>query len=183
MGIGRVVDLSGKRYEMLVVQDYCMTDKKGSHWICKCDCGNFHIVSTKNLNTGGTKSCGCKKENYLKSRRMGFGESSFNQLYKNYILGAKRRNKEFCITKKEFKKLTKGNCFYCGEELKRKIKNKSGYGYYIYNGIDRINNNDGYVLGNVVSCCTDCNTMKMSLTHDEFIKKIKKIYNMFYYGN
>ena len=28
-------------------------------WLCQCDCGNLHIVSSGNLSRGHTKSCGC----------------------------------------------------------------------------------------------------------------------------
>ena len=28
-------------------------------WLCKCDCGNEHIVRGKELRNGDTKSCGC----------------------------------------------------------------------------------------------------------------------------
>ncbi|MBQ2204893.1 MAG: hypothetical protein II411_03250, partial [Lachnospiraceae bacterium] len=28
-------------------------------WICKCECGNIHIISGKVLRRGKSKSCGC----------------------------------------------------------------------------------------------------------------------------
>ena len=30
--------------------------------MCKCDCGNYVTVATKNLKDGKTKSCGCIKK-------------------------------------------------------------------------------------------------------------------------
>jgi hypothetical protein len=41
---------------------------KGSKWHCKCDCGKEIDVSTRNLNSGHTKSCGCKKGDMIGSK-------------------------------------------------------------------------------------------------------------------
>ena len=46
------------------------------------------------------------------------------------------------------------------------------------NGIDRIDSSKGYVFDNCVPCCKHCNIMKMTMTIDEFINKIKKILNV-----
>ena len=46
-----------------------------------------------------------------------------------------------------------------------------------HNGLDRIDSNLGYVSGNVVTCCTECNRMKLSMPYNYFINKIKDIYN------
>ena len=49
------VDISGKRYESLLVQSYVGRGR----WQCICDCGTPVQVLTYNLNNGHTKSCGC----------------------------------------------------------------------------------------------------------------------------
>jgi hypothetical protein len=56
-----------------------------------------------------------------------------------------------------------GSVIFCG------FCPKSNTGFYILNGIDRINNNRGYEEGNVVSCCKTCNRAKDILSVDEFI--------------
>ena len=58
------------------------------------------------------------------------------------------------------------DCYYCGNKV-------NGI------GLDRIDNRVGYTIKNVVSCCRDCNTMKMILSQREFIEKIIKIANRF----
>lgn len=54
-------DLVGKKFGRLtVIQDTLERAKDGCViWKCQCDCGNFCEKSTKLLNTGHAKSCGC----------------------------------------------------------------------------------------------------------------------------
>ncbi len=52
-------DLSNKIYNRLTVISYVGNDK----WNCLCICGNTRIVSTGNLKSNHTKSCGCLGKN------------------------------------------------------------------------------------------------------------------------
>ena len=53
------LNLIGEKYNMLT--PIKQSGMKGNliAWECLCDCGNYAIVTTKNLRNGGTKSCGC----------------------------------------------------------------------------------------------------------------------------
>ena len=57
------INLTGQRYGMLTVieeqQNMKDVKNKGTYWRCVCDCGNETIVSSNQLRTGGTMSCGC----------------------------------------------------------------------------------------------------------------------------
>ena len=44
-------------------------------------------------------------------------------------------------------------------------------------GIDRFDNDNGYIISNCVPCCWMCNNMKSSYTDKEFMNQINKIYN------
>ncbi len=56
----RLIDLTGQRFGRLCVQERQGSDAwKSALWCCKCDCGNECIVSSHNLRTGHTQSCGC----------------------------------------------------------------------------------------------------------------------------
>jgi hypothetical protein len=46
-----------------------------------------------------------------------------------------------------------------------------------FNGIDRMNQAEGYIQSNCVSCCAMCNWMKGSLDSATFIKRIQHIYS------
>jgi len=82
---------------------------------------------------------------------------------------AKRRGLKWDITYNKYKALISKKCTYCFSEL-----DKTGI------GLDRINNNKGYLLNNVTSCCGLCNyTRSTKFNYKEMlqlgliIKKIK----------
>lgn len=57
--MGRVIDLTGQKFNMLtVIKLYDVRPKIGALWICECDCGNKKIISSHALRDG-LKSCGC----------------------------------------------------------------------------------------------------------------------------
>lgn len=89
--------------------------------------------------------------------------------YSDYKYGANRRNLNFNLTLDKFKEITSKPCYYCG--------GYSGEGYEEkkYNGIDRIESNKGYIDGNCVSACAECNYMKRHTDTKAFFKQIRKI--------
>lgn len=61
-------------------------------------------------------------------------------------------------------------------------KNRKKYGHTRYyrfnlNGIDRLVNSEGYTFINSVPCCEMCNMGKGARTSQEFLVKVKQIYN------
>ena len=59
--MSKILDLTGQRFGYLTVIEFAGSWDGQRHWRCKCDCGNEKIVTTGNLRSGNTKSCGCKK--------------------------------------------------------------------------------------------------------------------------
>lgn len=56
----RYKDITGNTYGRLTVIRYDHTDKRGqARWYCQCSCGESKVVTTKELNYGSVKSCGC----------------------------------------------------------------------------------------------------------------------------
>ena len=104
------------------------------------------------------------------------GESGLLRLFNAYKGAAQKSNKEFDIPLKVFKWLTSSDCFYCGTPPSKTMKMpKYPPGSYLYNGLDRMVPLKGYVLNNVVPCCTQCNMMKWILSKEDFLKHIEKI--------
>lgn len=64
----------GKRYGKLTVIDFDKIKDNIAYWTCKCDCGNYTVVSGKDLRSGNTRSCGCVKS---------FREIEIKQLLQN----------------------------------------------------------------------------------------------------
>ena len=94
--------------------------------------------------------------------------------YKDYIKVAKRRSKEWNLKEEEFLKIIRNPCLYCGV-VETKV-NDNGI-VYNCNGIDRYNNEFGYVPNNCVSCCPMCNFMKYTHSKEDFINYCQNIYD------
>jgi hypothetical protein len=105
-----------------------------------------------------------------------YGEASFNDLYGQYRYTAKIKNLEFSLTKDVFRAITKMKCHYCGSEPNEIRKTEGLNGDYIYNGVDRKDNNLGYTDTNSLPCCSFCNYLKRAHSYEKFVGHIKKIY-------
>lgn len=171
-------NLVGQRFTRLVVKG--LSEKRvfgGVVWDCKCDCGNEVEAAQSNLIKRITKSCGCLTTEKRRNRTIKpFGESTKNFAYIRYKYGASKRGLEFSLTFEECMAMFSSNCFYCNAEPSNVIKSNYNNGDFIYNGIDRVDNNLGYVASNVVPCCKQCNNAKWILSKDEFLKLIKRIF-------
>lgn len=73
--MGKVIDMSGKRFGRLTVLSFCKVEKHLAYWLCKCDCGNEVEVPGVSLRKGITKSCGCLHRETSKNRLLKTGES------------------------------------------------------------------------------------------------------------
>ncbi len=175
------IDETGNKYGRLLVIKEAKRNVRGAFWLCRCNCGNETVVVGGSLRrSGGTRSCGCLMiETTVKSNSLPGGESGFNKLYAGYKNSAGKRKLLFELSREDFRKLTKQPCCYCGVNPTQVSYRKRVYGSnrYIYNGIDRIDNDKAYMLDNVVPCCGQCNMAKGSLSVDEFLCHMKRIYD------
>ena len=57
--MAKLIDITGKKYNMLTVISKAESKNGRSYWNCVCDCGNKIVVYKNSLRTGNTKSCGC----------------------------------------------------------------------------------------------------------------------------
>ena len=88
---GKFIDLTGQRFERLTVIERDK-NRKGTFWICVCDCGKQKSVSSVALRSGLTKSCGClNKEIISKPKDLSdfigkrFGALVVKERVKNYV--------------------------------------------------------------------------------------------------
>lgn len=182
--LGKKETLIGHKYGRLTVKSFNKTYKNRRYWNCTCACGKITVCSTNDLRSNNTKSCGClNKELTRKRSRKEKGHGGFTRLYNRYKSSAKQKNHTFELTKDNFKKLTKQNCHYCGKEPcqeitvigKRVTEEGKLHSKYVYNGVDRKNNDYGYTKINSIPCCSVCNYLKLNKNYCEFVEHIHKI--------
>lgn len=176
----RVKNLSGKVYGRLHVLELVPERKHGgSVWKCLCECGNIAEVKGGSLQSGTTKSCGClqqeRKAIFRTMKTLKYGLATFRRVLRNYENGAKDRNIAFEISEEELWNITQQPCFYCGVEPKQVSYNENKKDSFTYNGIDRYDNDKGYISGNCVPCCRTCNRAKLDLSVDDFYAWIGRI--------
>lgn len=179
------LNLINKKFNRLLVIDKSESRKYGvckkRMWVCLCDCGKKLIVNTSALTTGNTKSCGClhSENSILNSKKSRYKlakiDSGYIQIYNRYKNNAKKRNIIFEIDFDKFKDLLLSNCYYCNINPSN-LYFKNYYDVY-YNGIDRIDNNKGYEINNIVSCCKMCNIAKNNNSYEDFITWAYRLIN------
>jgi hypothetical protein len=162
----RFKNVTGQKFGLLTAVERDGKNERSCYtWTCLCECGKTKSgIVVSNLLRGKVKSCGCLMHREKDATNIkDFGEATFNMLLSSYKKCAIRRGHEFKLTREEFKFLTKQICYYCGEPPSRKSEIKRLNGFYIYNGVDRVDNTKGYLIDNCVSACTLCNSCKRAM--------------------
>lgn len=105
------------------------------------------------------------------------GEVGLRLLFNTYRAGARTRNHEWALSEAQVRELTSQDCHYCGAapaQVKTYApssgvsQERREFATYLYNGIDRVDNAKGYVVGNVVPACKTCNMSKHARGQAEF---------------
>lgn len=140
---------------------------------CVCECKTMSIASLWDLRSGKTKSCGSRKHSEYEDR----SEPAFNMYYAHtYRSNAIRRGLAFELSKEDFRRLTQQSCFYCGAPpVARHRVTGLQTSTCTVSGVDRVDNSVGYVVGNVVPCCSRCNHAKHTMSQSDFIALAHRI--------
>lgn len=141
-------------------------------YVATCSCGNICYITSEGITSGEVKSCGCLYRETRKTNLLPEGECAFNRIYTRYKNQAIKKNRVFSLNKEEFKYLIDGKCHYCGTGPSS-VQSESTK--YIYNGIDRKDNQIGYTLDNSVTCCSICNSAKGALEYTRFLSLCRTI--------
>lgn len=158
----------GKKFGKLIILEKLGNTKNGAAIVkCLCDCGTIKTVLSTNLHKNGTISCGCYHKEVIASK-----QPWKTELNKYIHTTVKRRNLSFNLTVEQFQNLCQQSCFYCGQPPSTKMHVSKEF----KNGIDRIDSTKGYELDNVVPCCRICNDMKGSLSKENFLTRVQKIF-------
>ncbi len=126
-------DLTGQKFSHLeVISLHEERDYHGSlQWNCKCDCGNFTVVSSPGLKSSSTRSCGCLREETYGHRFIDLTGQRFGRWLVLKLAGKKSGNTSYwrcicdCGTEKDVLRngLRNGSSKSCGC-LRRELLNK-----------------------------------------------------------
>jgi hypothetical protein len=109
-----------------------------------------------------TKNSMIKNGNYYPTAFANHRKTS----YSNYKNSAMKRNYLFDLSQEQFDNLIQENCYICGKKSDETHTN----------GVDRFDNDIGYTVENVNSCCGECNFMKNDMDYNDFLEQLKKIF-------
>jgi hypothetical protein len=174
-------NLSGKRYHDLLVIEPSRSRDGLWYWLCKCDCGKTCEIVTARLLNGNTKSCGCRNNKTCDQHHSWTGYKEISGRYWYSLQnGAKNRNLCFDITKEyAWELFIKQNrkCFYTKIDLiMQPGDNKRVNLDDNHASLDRIDSSKGYIEGNVVWVHKNINTMKLDMSHKEFVEWCSLVY-------
>ena len=79
--MSKLIDLTGNRYNNLVVLEKSRSEKGVVIWKCICDCGNITYVRGQNLKSGAVKSCGCLRKNAKPTLRHNMSNSRLYRVW------------------------------------------------------------------------------------------------------
>ena len=160
------------------ITDRKRNDKKRQDPNLCLDCGgsfaNPQVLRAKGKHDKQLRRCVPCYEKLLKyesarpARERNYKAEAFTNkhvIWNHYVKGAQKRGINFALPKTRFNELILQPCFYCNHKKDGEV-----------NGIDRLDNNQGYQEDNVVPCCETCNVMKGSQHPQEFIDKLQAIH-------
>lgn len=126
-------------------------------------------------------TCASKQDSYL--AKLPKYEASFNRVYTKYKHAAKKKDRQFLLTRHEFRDMCERPCTYCNAPPTPAddINHMKLNGQWAYNGLDRIDSSKGYTMSNVQPCCGLCNRLKSDIDEEVFLNHIKKIVFLSYW--
>lgn len=74
-------DLTGMKFGRLTVIEFVGVINGRAYFKCRCDCGNIHIVSGRNLKSGEVKSCGCLRKEKFTHTTHGLKHSKYYNIW------------------------------------------------------------------------------------------------------
>jgi len=141
------------------------------YYLCQCICGKLKSIRYDHLIANKIKSCGCLKQKYNPKETS--AKAAWRSTYKdcdfNVFIKYSQMDCHYCKSKP----LNKLNChiYYANNNSTDAKIN----GEFIYNGLDRVNNNLGHTIDNIIPCCRYCNSAKLNKSYEDFINWIYKV--------
>lgn len=157
------------KFNRLTLQWPCGISKRGTWWLCLCDCGTIVHKPACDVRSGNTKSCGClnNEQRAARVRTHGKTDSIECEMWYRIKRRAKVEGLEFNLELDDI--IIPDICPLLGIPLRR---NKLGGGPDSPS-LDRIDPTKGYIKGNVWVISMKANAAKNNLTLEEMQKLVK----------
>lgn len=147
--MSKVIDLTGQRFNRLLVIEPKRLKNGKFAWKCQCDCGNVVVTQGAQLKNGHIKSCGCYKNDIARQRctKHGFSRTKLFYVYQGMHSRCEK------TSHKMYERYGGRGISVC-EEWSGKDGFINFYNWAIENGykerlqVDRINNNGNYEPSN-----------------------------------
>lgn len=161
----------GTKFGLLTIVGIAPSRGEKGYFRTVCDCGKETVKSLLTLQGGYSKSCGA-------GCPIRFPDAAKNLVLSRYKMGARNRHLVWELSDKEFFWIATQNCHYCGvlPSLTEQPRVK-GAPTFTYSGVDRKDSTLGYIEGNCLPCCTECNRAKMQRSYNDFLKWIARVAN------
>lgn len=139
-------ELSGQKFGRLTVVNQADNKSGRVCWKCECECGNIKTISAQTLLNGGTKSCGCLRQEMVAQKNTKHGKSIRGQVTPEYLTWCeiiKRTENPSCLG---FKNYGGRGISICKEwrESFAAFLNDMGKKPTPLHSIERIDNNKNY---------------------------------------
>lgn len=175
----RLVDIRGKRFGRLIVIKRDLNPLGyGVYWITQCDCGGEKSVHGYSLTHGLTRSCGCLRrevgQRNIRTNRRNSGHP-LRSLLRIYKYQADRKKLVWTLTDEEFFALVIRDCHYCSSPPAFTPWVQFENIKIAANGVDRMDNEKGYISENSVPCCKVCNRAKLTMDYESFIRFLENL--------
>ncbi len=190
------IDMAGQTYNSWKVIEIDHEKSKGKtlYWKAEClECNKTFTVFGANIRNGLSKrctACGCghahdKQTGQIRTKRTA-QQSAHYYLFLQLRKSAAKRKHEWQLSEAQTISLITKNCSYCNIQpslLAAPLKflglsqKRTESAKFLRNGIDRVDSSKGYVEDNVVTCCETCNKAKLSMTTEEFLAWVERVYN------
>lgn len=174
--MGVFIDLTGKKFGLLIVSKRTATTYKKVRWDCICECGKMTKASSCDLISGHTRSCGClyNRTGQESPRFRGFQKIS-GRFWGSILCGAKKRNISVELSMEDAWNLFIKQNQRCALTNLILTFNKNSKDSTGTASLDRIDSSKGYTIDNCQWIHKDYNWMKLDHSQQEFIDMCYKV--------
>ena len=185
--MGKFIDLTGQRFNNLVILSRATKPGQPIKWKCQCDCGNIFEARGNDIKNGKTKSCGCLRKK--QARNLNFKDIT-NQRFGRLVAlknieGSYWECQCDCGNKCRVKgsALRNGNTQSCGCLHKENFSNAKNLINQTFGLLTVIEKTDKRINNNIVwKCRCKCGNIKEVYTSLLTMGKVKSCGCMISYG-